>query len=626
MMTRTVTSPPSCSTRTRTQRQHHQQHQQQHDQAPPGFAEPPPPTSASPVLPPHQEHTHANTHQVIYAHDEPPPKRTKLHHSPPQVSGQLPLRARDAQGQSSVVARPHSLPQRHIQTQLVTIRSPRNGDDSPGTSAGGCLSFAKPDATTNSATRTSDSTLVRPTRASLRHPRSIQVDEGDMPLVQRAPGGGEDVDMQGVEATTKNEVHLKTPQGPTATTPAGGEKRSLRSHDGGTRPSKSELAMYFPNYEQILSLEPAKQEFLCAETTVTLVDDLAEPVTLDHEELKSSSLPQNPLENLHNAEVVDVGSFEGADGKDLLDEDTFFKAHRRLERQEKQLRNLEKERAQYEKTQLDHLLGELQGHDWLRVMGINGVTDSEKKLYEPKRDYFVGEVTALLEKFRAWKEEEKRRRIEREQALQAEEDEQSDSQEENENEDEDEAEEEEEEEDDDDEEQNEGEDEDESGIVEGSSERTSTTAIGSLPDPDDVDRLAAHQLYQEVISATKNKKLKIRKSNQTSQPVKQSKTQPQQQPTGNKGLDSSKPVATYIEPNPWPTGPFLSFFSKPHLREAALKKHKRGRTRMAFGKPLPEIEEASFRLPDEILTPEAIRAAQRRNRRMRREDGKPGNR
>lgn len=353
------------------------------------------------------------------------------------------------------------------------------------------------------------------------------------------------------------------------------------------------------------------------------MDDLTEPVTLDHEGLGTSSLPQNPLENLHNAEVVDIGSFEGADGKDPLDEDTFFKAHRRLERQEKQLRNLEKERAQYEKTQLDHLLGELQGHDWLRVMGINGVTDSEKKLYEPKRDYFVGEVTALLEKFRAWKEEEKRRRIEREQALQAEEDEQSDSQEESENEAE-EAEEEEEE-----EEENEEEDEIESGIVEGSSERTSTTAIGSLPDPDDVDRLAARQLYQEVISATKNKKLKIQKSNQTSQPAKQSKTQPQQQQpttTGNKGVDSSKPAAPYIEPNPWPPGPFLSFFSKPHLREAAVKKHKRGRTRMAFGKPLPELEEASFRLPDEILTPEAIRAAQRRNRRMRREDGKPGNR
>ncbi|EFR02158.1 hypothetical protein MGYG_05161 [Nannizzia gypsea CBS 118893] len=631
MMTRTVTSPPSCSTRTRTQRQHpqqHQQHQQQHDQTPPIFTEPPPSTSASAVPAPHQQHTHANTHQFIYTHNEPPPKRTKLHHSPPQVSGQLPLRARDALGQPNVVARPHSLPQRHIQTQLVTIRSPRNGDDSLGKREGVCLSFAKPDATANSGIRTSDSVLVRPIRNALRHSRSIQVDEGDMPLVQGAPSGRGDADMHGVEAT-KNDVHLKPPQEPSASTPAGGEKRSLRSHDGGTRPSKSELAMYFPNYEQILSLEPTKQEFLCAETTITLVDDLTEPLTPDRDGLGSSSLPQNPLENLHNAEVVELGSFEGAGDKDPLDEDAFFKAHRRLERQEKQLRNLEKERAQYEKTQLDHLLGELQGHDWLRVMGINGVTDTEKKLYEPKRDYFVGEVNSLLEKFRAWKEEEKRRRIEREQALQAEEDEQSDSQEENEDEDDEEGEE--DEEDEEDEEENENEDGDdgndgESGVAEESSERASTTALGSVPDPDDVDRLAAHQLYQEVISATKNKKLKIRKSNQTSEPIQQPKTPPQQHSPGSKGVDTSKPAAPYIEPDPWPAGPFLSFFSKPHLRDAAVKKHKRGRTRMAFGKPLPELVETSFRLPDDILTPEAIRAAQRRNRRMRREDGKPGSR
>jgi hypothetical protein len=35
------------------------------------------------------------------------------------------------------------------------------------------------------------------------------------------------------------------------------EKRSLRSHDGGSR-SKSELAMYFPSYEQMISLQPVK--------------------------------------------------------------------------------------------------------------------------------------------------------------------------------------------------------------------------------------------------------------------------------------------------------------------------------------------------------------------------------
>ena len=35
---------------------------------------------------------------------------------------------------------------------------------------------------------------------------------------------------------------------------SGAEKRSLRSHDGGSR-SKSELAMYFSNYDELVSLE-----------------------------------------------------------------------------------------------------------------------------------------------------------------------------------------------------------------------------------------------------------------------------------------------------------------------------------------------------------------------------------
>lgn len=33
------------------------------------------------------------------------------------------------------------------------------------------------------------------------------------------------------------------------------DKRSLRSHDGGSR-SKSELALYFPNYDELVSIEP----------------------------------------------------------------------------------------------------------------------------------------------------------------------------------------------------------------------------------------------------------------------------------------------------------------------------------------------------------------------------------
>lgn len=35
----------------------------------------------------------------------------------------------------------------------------------------------------------------------------------------------------------------------------GADKRSLRSHDGGSR-TKSELALYFPNYDELVSIEP----------------------------------------------------------------------------------------------------------------------------------------------------------------------------------------------------------------------------------------------------------------------------------------------------------------------------------------------------------------------------------
>ena len=121
---------------------------------------------------------------------------------------------------------------------------------------------------------------------------------------------------------------------------------------------------------------------------------------------------------LHDAQRIDFSSIEGSTklpGKDPMTDAVYFKAHRRAERQEKQLRNIEKERAQHEKVQLERLLDGLKGHDWLRVMGISGITDSEKKLYEPKREFFVQEVESLLEKFRVWKEEEKRRKLEKEQ-------------------------------------------------------------------------------------------------------------------------------------------------------------------------------------------------------------------
>ncbi|KAL2360876.1 hypothetical protein RJZ56_006251 [Blastomyces dermatitidis] len=470
---------------------------------------------------------------------------------------------------------------------------------------------------------------------------------------------------------------------PSTTAAVGREKRSLRSNDGGSR-SKSELAMYFQNYEQILSLEPMKPEFLSADTTVLLIDDLTQPIVLDpvptnapatklrgkHDKgnppngQMAQSLMENPLLELHDAQILDLRPsthHSKKQSKDPLDGDVYFKAHRRIERQEKQLRNIERERAQHEKVQLDRLLDELQGHDWLRVMGISGITETEKKLYEPKRAYFIKEVSALIDKFRAWKEEERRRKIERDQYLAEEDD---DDEEEDEEEDEN--------------EENETEDEDEDE-AEQAADQTSIgkedtrpqpnrdgdleyfspnfQTYGEPPDINDVDAWAARQLHQEAISASSNTARRINllpehvsippplpssQSSSSSPPSSSSSFSPTSTSTSYPapaGRDSDRaarapsPATTHTSaPPPTPPPPtttqqppaqpepkpFTSFYTKRHLRDAAVGKIRRGRTRTAFGQPLPEVAAREFRLPADILTEEAVDACQRKKRRLRR--------
>ena len=133
----------------------------------------------------------------------------------------------------------------------------------------------------------------------------------------------------------------------------------------------------------------------------------------------SLSLSATTFTDLNNATRLDFSSLDKPTRhqEDPLADSLYLKPHRRAERQEKQLRNIEKERAMHEKVQLERLFDGLRGHDWLRVMGISGITDSEKKAYEPKRDYFIREVRVLLKKFQEWKEEEKRRKVEKEESM-----------------------------------------------------------------------------------------------------------------------------------------------------------------------------------------------------------------
>lgn len=282
---------------------------------------------------------------------------------------------------------------------------------------------------------------------------------------------------------------------------------------------------------------------------------------------KTIDWPDETFTALNNATRLD---FSGLDQpsrksiKDPLDDSVYLKVHAREERKEKQLRNIEKERAMHEKFQLERLLDGLRGHDWLRVMGISGITDGDKKAYEPKRDHLISEVRTLLEKFRLWKEEEKRRKLEREETMDEEEEEVS--------------------------EEDEDMDGDEASNIQ---DQEGDSSDGDPPDYSDVDASAARQLHMEAIMATK----------------------------ARAGRSNSKRVSKHPPPKPSATQrPFASFFEKPYMRAAAMGKHRRsGRSTMAFGQPIPEPEERPFQLPPDIMTTEALQESQRRMRRSKRD-------
>ncbi len=249
--------------------------------------------------------------------------------------------------------------------------------------------------------------------------------------------------------------------------------------------------------------------------------------------------------------------------EDPMADELYCKAHRRAERAEKSQRNRERESAQHEKVQLERILDELEGPSWLKTMGVTGITDSEKKNYEPKRDIFIQRVTALLNKFRAWKEEEKRRKAERERASTT---------------------------DDEDEEQEDALETDHSespGRYDGVNERDGTRQLSKGG-----STFRRYRRKEEALGRTD--------AHATSR--------------------NAQRQDVNLIPLP-PEKPFTSFYTKPHLRDAALSKNRRGRLRFAFGQQVPELEQRDFDLPSEMLTSRFI-AANARSRRAAKRDSK----
>jgi hypothetical protein len=210
---------------------------------------------------------------------------------------------------------------------------------------------------------------------------------------------------------------------------------------------KSDLAAYFGNYEEILmDTAPQPLEFLSLDEPIYIVDELSKAgASSSPAKGRTVTMPERvraPLPPQTTAGVPASASTPQPQGRnegpsdaktihlqsptrdqflaDPLGDELYLVYHKRAERKEKQLRNIEKERAQHEKAHLERLLEGLQGPDWLRVLGVTGVTESEQKEWKSKRDYFIKEVSDLVDKFRRWKDAERRLRLKKEREREAE--------------------------------------------------------------------------------------------------------------------------------------------------------------------------------------------------------------
>ncbi|KAK7962691.1 uncharacterized protein PG986_003516 [Apiospora aurea] len=395
--------------------------------------------------------------------------------------------------------------------------------------------------------------------------------------------------------------------------------RKLRSQEQ-TR-FKSELSAYFPDYDEVIGNDPKEQHVLNVDTPIVVFDSNTTPDAqaqggrtlpsrhaahhdagpashtaksdgqLAHSRSTFASLNDDfPVKSygdelytdLFDSEIVSNALVhdDDDDDEDPLADEHYAPAHRRAERLEKSIRNTERGRAQHERDQIVRLLNDLQGHDWLRTMGVNGVTESRKKTFEPARDHFIHGCQAILEKFRHWTQEEKRLKLERERALAEREARSEGSEEPSESgEEEDEAE--------------DSEQDDEMISADSNREIPDSVSDGDPPDHSDVDASIAKQLHEEALARAKYTA-----------------------PTGARRSRADPPPQ---HSDFWaPPREFTSFFSKRHERDAAMRRSRRGRIVMAWGHPIPDFEEDEFDLSEEYRDEDYMKSRARRKRRDKR--------
>ncbi|CAK7208301.1 hypothetical protein SEUCBS140593_000126 [Sporothrix eucalyptigena] len=492
---------------------------------------------------------------------------------------------------------------------------------------------AAPPEASSSIPPSSDPASARPLRPAGRTPSKPVSQLATKPQKEKAVNGFKQ-ELKSLQVSTEDAVAV-----------ARGSReggRKLRSQEA-TR-FKSELAAYFPDYDEVIGNEPKEEHLLNIDTPIVFVESSAEhPAT---SLLPSTSSISTPLAaSLRSSDRVGPVRVKGYGDKlfyDVFDShvldftflgnqhkskgavdplpDSYFEVHhKRAERLERSIRNTEKGRAQHEKDQIIRLLEGLQGPDWLRTMGVSGITESKKKTFEPAREHFIRGCRAILEKFRLWSVEEKRRKLEKDRAH-AEEVKareaaaeaaaaaahhgrgkgkaKADStaskskkrrdvpsratgrgaakrgvDEDNEM----------EEPDDEGDDVAEDEEEDEDAVAD-----EDDVDDDSQPDSSDFDAVIAQQLREEALARSRLASKAEASTNKRRKPSRGAK-------------QDTKEASLPLSPER-PQEEVKSFFRKRYQRDAALSRGRRkGRTVLAWGQPVPEVPENEFHLPGDIL-------------------------
>ncbi|KAI1743377.1 hypothetical protein F4680DRAFT_373789 [Xylaria scruposa] len=318
-------------------------------------------------------------------------------------------------------------------TQPVQVASSHKPEKpSPPTATNPVPAPTPPPPAAAAAATTTTTTTARPPQSRPQPPTATPTTTTTAPSKQNGLTRNQEKVINGI----RHELDRLQPSVADTSSATGPPGRKLRSQEA-TR-FKSELAAYFPEYDEVIGNDPKEQHLLNADTPIIILDTehessdtVATSTAVAHQHpTRSKSRPHSSTVRMYSDHLfTDLhtspsGGFDFPeaehsvdDVEDPLPDSHFAPSHRRAERLEKSIRNTERGRAQHEKDQIIRLLGELQGHDWLRTMGVNGVTESRRKSFEPARDHFIKGCQTILDKFRLWSQEEKRRKLEKERAL-----------------------------------------------------------------------------------------------------------------------------------------------------------------------------------------------------------------